>query len=165
MRVEALAALLESVVEEFRRSTSHWQFAHQDIPMACLVDPGFDRMRFIAPITELSNLDEQTKDELLEANFHTTLDARYGSSNGLLFAAFVHPLGSLDDALARSALDQVASLVHTFGTQYSGGTLEFLGARDDNEHGGGDGDEDGAEDDLGDDDDDDPDGSDGMLLN
>lgn len=127
MRIDQLASLLERTVEDFRRSPTHWQFAHQDIPMACLVDPNFDRMRFIAPITEVGELDDATKDAVLEANFHTALDARYASSNGLLFAAFIHPLSSLDEPLARSALDQVASLVHTFGTQYSSGNLEFVG--------------------------------------
>ncbi len=146
MRLEDLAALLERTVEDFQRTPTHWQFAHQDVPMACLVDSNFDRMRFIAPVTELDELDDETKDALLEANFHTALDARYASSNGLLFAAFIHPLSSLDEPLARSALDQVASLVHTFGTEYSSGALEFVGA-----------DEDGLDDvvDLDDEDDDD----------
>jgi hypothetical protein len=130
VRLEELASLLECTVEDFRRSPTHWQFAHQDIPMACLVDSNFDRMRFIAPVTELRELDDATKDAILEANFHTALDARYASSNGLLFAAFIHPLSSLDEPLARSALDQVASLVHTFGTQYSSGNLEFVGSDD-----------------------------------
>jgi hypothetical protein len=131
VKPEELAELLERIVEDFRRSPTHWQFAHHDIPMACLIDPSFDRMRFIAPITELTNLDDGTKDAVLEANFHTALDARYASSNGLLFAAFIHPLSSLDDALARSALDQVASLVHTFGTTFTSGTLEFVGSGED----------------------------------
>jgi hypothetical protein len=126
VRLEDLASLLERTVEDFQRSPTHWQFAHQDIPMACLVDANFDRMRFIAPITEVGELDDATKEAVLEANFHTALDARYASSNGLLFAAFIHPLSSLDEPLARSALDQVASLVLTFGTEYSSGSLEFV---------------------------------------
>lgn len=130
MRLEELASLLERTVEDFRRSPTHWQFAHHDIPMACLVDSNFDRMRFIAPIVEVGELDDATKDAILEANFHTALDARYATSNGLLFAAFIHPLSSLDEPLARSALDQVASLVHTFGTQYSSGNLEFASGGD-----------------------------------
>jgi hypothetical protein len=127
MKLEELLALLERTVEDFRASPTHWQFAHQDIPMACLVDANFDRMRFIAPITETADLDDASKEAVLEANFHTALDARYASSNGLLFAAFIHPLGSLDERLARSALDQVASLVLTFGNQYTSGSLEFVG--------------------------------------
>ncbi len=147
MRLEQLAELLERTVEDFRQSPTHWQFAHHDIPMACLIDQNFDRMRFIAPVTEVGELDDATKDAILEANFHTALDARYASSNGLLFAAFIHPLSSLDEPLARSALDQVASLVHTFGTHYTSGTLEFIGSQDD------------GLDDIDDDDDDDDDGT------
>ncbi|PRP91829.1 hypothetical protein ENSA5_52670 [Enhygromyxa salina] len=130
MTLDELATLLEQTTEDFRQSPTHWQFAHNNIPMACLMDPSFDRMRFIAPVTELSSLGPAIKDRLLEANFHTALDARYGSSNGLLFAAFIHPLSSLAPGLARSALDQVASLVQTFGTHYTGGTLEFVGGHD-----------------------------------
>lgn len=148
MTLDDLATLLARTTEDFRRNTTHWQFAHQGVPMACLTDPSFDRMRFIAPIKEMSKIDDETKDAVLEANFHTALDARYGSSNGLLFAAFIHPLSSLEATLAVSALDQVASLVQTFGSHYSGGTLELMGGRESN---------------LGDDDDDDDDS--GPLLN
>jgi hypothetical protein len=139
MTVDELSELLAQVTEDFRQSPTHWQFIHDGIPMACLTDPGYDRMRFIAPITELSDIDDATKDAVLEANFHTALDARYGSSNGLLFAAFLHPLSSLEDALARSALDQVASLVHTFGSQFTSGSIEFasdVDDDDDDENGG-----------------------------
>ncbi|KIG17092.1 hypothetical protein DB30_03689 [Enhygromyxa salina] len=130
MTLDELADLLERTTEDFRRSATHWQFAHLGIPMACLTDPNFDRMRFIAPVTELSKIDEETKDAVLEANFHTALDARYASSNGLLFAAFIHPLSSLEATLATSALEQVASLVQTFGSHYSGGTLELIGSHE-----------------------------------
>ncbi|NVB39523.1 hypothetical protein G6O69_16900 [Pseudenhygromyxa sp. WMMC2535] len=126
MTFDELAALLESTTQDFRQTATHWQFVHEGIPMACLTDLEFDRMRFISPITELVNLDEPTKDRVLEANFHTALDGRYCVSNGLLFAAFIHPMSSLDPALARSALDQVASLVHSFGTRFSSGELEFM---------------------------------------
>jgi hypothetical protein len=130
MTVDELAELLNQTTDDFRRSATHWQFIHEGIPMACLTDLGYDRMRFIAPITELSQIDDATKDAVLEANFHTALDARYGTSNGLLFAAFLHPLSSLEGALARSALDQVASLVHTFGSHFTSGAIEFTGNRE-----------------------------------
>jgi hypothetical protein len=151
MTVEELAQLLNDATDDFRRSPTHWQFIHEGIPMACLTDLGFDRMRFIAPIAELSSIDDATKDAVLEANFHTALDARYGSSNGLLFAAFLHPLSSLEGELARSALDQVASLVHTFGSHFTSGAIEFgHNFGNDREFGF---------------DDDDDDGEDGPLLN
>ena len=131
MTLDELAQLLVQATEDFEAEASHWRFAFRGVPMLCLCDPGFDRMRFIAPVVELVELDEATKDALLEANFHSTLDARYCSSGALLFSAFIHPLSSLDASLARSALDQVASLVETFGTHFSSGALEFVSGSED----------------------------------
>jgi hypothetical protein len=126
MTSEELAALLADETEDFERRSSHWQFAFFDVPMACLIDEGHDRMRIIAAIGDADELDESAKDAMLSANFHTALDARYGVSHGTVFSAFIHPLTSLEPELVRSALEQVASLVHTFGSHYTGGTLEFV---------------------------------------
>ncbi|NJL83304.1 MAG: hypothetical protein HC890_10765, partial [Chloroflexaceae bacterium] len=54
-----------------------------------------------------------------------TLDARYAVSNGVVFAAFVHPLSTLDERDFLSALRQVSQLVRNFGTSYSSGALSF----------------------------------------
>ncbi len=32
---------------------------------------------------------------MMIANFHTALDARYAISDGVIYAAFIHPLSSL----------------------------------------------------------------------
>ncbi len=133
MNSNELAQQLAVETQEFQRRPSHWQFVHYEVPMACLIDEPHDRMRIIAAIGDADDLDEETKDALLEANFHTALDARYATSNGVLFAAFIHPLGSLSSSLLRSVIDQIASLVHTFGSHYTGGTLEFVGGKDDEE--------------------------------
>jgi hypothetical protein len=90
-----------------------------------MVDERFDRMRIIAPIAEIEEVTDEVRDACLEANFHTALDARYATSDGVLYAAFIHPLASLDAELAESALHQVASLVETFGTTFSSGSLVF----------------------------------------
>ena len=154
MTLDELSALLAAATEDLKLEPSHWRFVFQGVPMVCLSDAGFDRMRFIAPIIEVAKLDEATKDELLEANFHTALDARYASSGGLLFATFIHPIASLDATLARSALDQVASLVRTFGTHYTSGALEFVaGSELEVDEGDGDGGDDPDE------------GGGGLLLN
>lgn len=64
---------------------------------------------------------------VLEANFHSALDARYATSDGVLYAAFIHPLSPLTEAEVRSAVAQVASLVRSFGTTYSSGELVYGG--------------------------------------
>ena len=61
----------------------------------------------------------------MKANFHTALDARYAISDGILWAAFIHPLKELTTEQVKSAITQVYSCARTFGTHYSGGTLIF----------------------------------------
>lgn len=53
---------------------------------------------------------------MLEANFHSALDVRYATSNGLVYAAYIHPLSLLRREEIHSALRHVAKLVKTFGT-------------------------------------------------
>ena len=62
---------------------------------------------------------------MLEANFHSALDGRYAISNGMVYAAYIHPLSPLRPEEVRSALRQVAELGKTFGTTYSSGELLF----------------------------------------
>jgi hypothetical protein len=82
-----------------------------------------DRMRIVAPIAMVENLDPRVLEVLLRANFRNTLDARYGISDGVIYALFLHPISSLTPALLRSGLSQVVSLVKTFGTSFSSGAM------------------------------------------
>ena len=52
-------------------------------------------MRLIAPVAKRESLQATHLEILLRANFHTTLDARYALSNGIVYAAFLHPLSTL----------------------------------------------------------------------
>jgi hypothetical protein len=88
-------------------------------------DPANDRMRIMAPIVLVEKLDPRVFDVLLKANFHSTLDARYAVSEGIIYAAFLHPISSLSPVLLESALTQVLSLVKTFGSSFSSGELTF----------------------------------------
>ena len=125
MDLEELQGLLSEVAQDVEGDDGAWQFDLDDVRVACLTDARFDRMRLIAPVVEIDELTDEQRDECLQANFHTALDARYATSDGVLYAAFIHPLGSLTAEDLRSALTQVVNLVHTFGSSYSGGTLVF----------------------------------------
>lgn len=105
------------------------QFAFDGVPMACISDVRHDRMRLIAPVRKTSELTPAEKDRILEANFHTALDARYATSRETLYAVFVHPLSSLTEKDLRAAIHQVSTLAKTFGTSYSSGDLSFGGSR------------------------------------
>ncbi|MAG32473.1 MAG: hypothetical protein CL908_16445 [Deltaproteobacteria bacterium] len=97
------------------------------ITLYLISDPKNDRMRIIAPFKLVGRVDPRVIPVLLEANFQNTRDARYAISEGVIYAAFLHPISSLTPELIGSALDQVVSLVKTFGTSFSGGALP-LGA-------------------------------------
>ncbi len=107
------------------------EFVHDGLFMACISDTLFDRMRLIAPIVEEDQVTEKQKRAVLAANFHTALDARYATSDGVLYAAFIHPLSPLTEEELASAIRQVAALARNFGTTYSSDELIYGGGRQD----------------------------------
>lgn len=103
------------------------------VQMAIISDTAHDRMRIIAPVVSYDELDESTKDTIMQANFRSALDARYAVSNGILYSVFIHPLAPLTEAELQSAMLQVANLVLTYGEQYSSGELVYGGVAGENE--------------------------------
>ena len=95
------------------------------ISVYLISDPKNDRMRIVALIARVENVDPRVNAVLLRANFNRTLDARYAVSDGVIYAAFLHPISSLSSDLLESALAQVLSLAKTFGTTFSSGKLHF----------------------------------------
>lgn len=125
MDLDELEQVLRDVADEIDGEEGRWHLRMGEVALACMTDLRFDRMRLIAPIAELEEVSEEVRDACLEANFHTALDARYATSDGVLYAAFIHPLSPLDSDQAESAVRQVANLVETFGTTFSSGALVF----------------------------------------
>lgn len=125
MDLDELERVLRRVADEIEGDEGRWQLRLGEVALACMTDLRFDRMRIIAPIAEVEEVNDEIRDACLEANFHTALDARYASSDGVLYAAFIHPLSPLDAELVESAVRQVANLVETFGTTFSSGALVF----------------------------------------
>ena len=125
MTGEMLARTIEQVAGEFEISGNVMQFTFSDVPMICIYDVGQNRMRLVAPIAATSDITSQQLDIAMEANYHTALDGRYATSDGVLYAAYIHPLNVLRKPELMSALRQVASLVSTFGTTYTSGELIF----------------------------------------
>lgn len=102
-----------------------WELQFQGVRLTCLAQQDADRMRIITPITRLKDVTPKQLFRAMEANFHTALDARYATARGLLFSAFIHPLGALDEKALQSAVYQVASLAVTFGSEYTSGVMRF----------------------------------------
>lgn len=121
----ALDALLRKEVDTVKGEAPVWQFEFRGVNMAVFTDQSSDRMRIIAPILPVEEIDAEIMKLLMEANFHTALDARYATSDGVVYSTFIHPLSSLTQDDFRSALKQVSSLVLTFGTTFSSGSVGF----------------------------------------
>ena len=100
-------------------------FKYLGAKMLFLSDDKYNRMRIVSSITTYSNLAPKIKDSLMNSNFHLALDARYAVSEDVLYAAFIHPISTLDEEDFKSALKQVYNLVVSFGKTYSSGQLEF----------------------------------------
>ncbi len=125
MTVGTLQGILKETVENLKGDSGQWRFTYADVEMALLISVPHDRMRIVAPIGSEAQLTDQQRKRMLEGNFHSALDVRYATSNGLVYAAYIHPLSPLRREEIQSALRQVAELVKTFGTTYSSGELSF----------------------------------------
>ncbi len=125
MSQESLAKLIEEIVATAQISGNVVEFRSEGVAITSVSDAAHDRMRLITPIAKLDSLKEAHLEVLLIANFHTTLDARYAVSEGVIYAAFLHPLSTLTRVGLESAIQQVSALSRNFGSSYSSGKLIY----------------------------------------
>ncbi len=127
MTNERLQQILQRIDPEFTGSPGLWQIQVENIPVRVITDTNADRMRIVAPIRKAEELSPQEMLRILQANYDTTLDARYAVGQGVLWSTFVHPLSSLTDRDFVSGLGQTVNIVLTYGKTYSSGTFTFGG--------------------------------------
>jgi hypothetical protein len=127
MSQESLAAHIDRVAGPIEVSSGAVRFEYQGVTMLCISDVTYDRMRLVAPIAKREDVEPLQLEIMLSANYHTSLDARYALSEGIVYAAFLHPLSTLDPADLESAIRQVAALARNFGSSYSSDELIFGG--------------------------------------
>lgn len=125
MTQSKLGSLISEFGTEVVGNGVAWQFVYNQVPMLCISDASADRMRLVAPIVGMDKLTEEHKDRMLQANYHSVLDTRYAISEGVVYAVFVHPLSTLQEADFLSAMKQTAYSALTFGSSYSSGEYNF----------------------------------------
>ncbi|MCH7672893.1 MAG: hypothetical protein IIB72_12085, partial [Proteobacteria bacterium] len=125
MSQELLAKHIESIAGRIEGSLNVIEFQYESVSIACVSDSTHNRMRLITSIAKVDSLRMIDLETLLTANFHTTLDARYAISEGVIYAAYLHPLSSLSREQLESAIRQVSALSRNFGSSYSIGELMF----------------------------------------
>ena len=125
MSQQQMEQIVTDKVDVHDQKQGYVVFSYRDVRMALISDTNHDRMRIVAPVIEYSSLSEGQRIKVMEANFDRALDARYALRQGVLYAAYMHPLSPLDPAQLEQALEQVANLAITFGSTYSSGPLTF----------------------------------------
>ena len=127
MDVTRLDQLIRRLDEQAEGGQGRWQLSVDGRTVTVLADADADRMRVIVPVARSADLERDLLYRLLQANFDSALDARYSIARGVLWSAFIHPLGSLTDAGFVSGVGQVVNLAATFGSSFSSGALIFEG--------------------------------------
>jgi len=132
MTLELVNTIIRQEASNVNRvNQQQWQFQLQGRSMVVVANEQHNRMRIITPITQVQELSSEELFKMMVANYHSALDARYAiNQEGVVVAVFLHPLTSLQQPDFRSALNQVASLATTFGSNYSSGELYFNNEND-----------------------------------
>jgi len=105
----------------------YWKIQYKNIPVYIITSEKANRMRIISPIKSSEALGKDNLYRMMQANFDSTLDARYSIAKGKLWSAFIHPLNELTDEQFFSGLAQTITLVNSYGDTYSSGALVFSG--------------------------------------
>ena len=127
MTLDRLDTILRALDEAAQTNGRMWQITIADTPVLIITDPDNDRMRALAPVTEVENIEDGALRRMMQANFDTALDARYAIARDMVWATYIHPLAPLEKDQLISALGQVVNLAQTYGTLYSGGAMQFGG--------------------------------------
>src|SRR5262245_37823251 len=169
MTTQAMGKLLDSYLTELEGQPGFWRGSRNETPVFVFSDDEHDRMRIMAPIGVVEDLDAELLHVLLQANYDRALDARYAMRGNELWSVVVHPLATLATDDLPSLFDQVVLLVKNTGSTFASTELVFRSfpgddivlepADDDDEegaedeestgNGNGDGDEDDEDDDEG----------------
>lgn len=122
---------MEKIVKEMAETSQGEQgvveFKYNKLSLYLISDTVHDRMRIISPVIDYDQLSSEQLHDILESNYHKSLDARYALSDGVLYSTYIHPLSVLTEEQIESAVIQVANLAASFGKDYSSGVLTYGG--------------------------------------
>ncbi|MEM7319564.1 MAG: hypothetical protein AAF408_11145 [Pseudomonadota bacterium] len=127
MTYERLGRIIFALDDNAQPQGPGFQLTIEDVPIFVVTDLASDRMRALVPIRSATDLTSDELRRLMQANFDTALDARYAIANGVLWAAYIHPLSPLKKDQFISGLGETVNIALTYGTLYSGGVMQFDG--------------------------------------
>ncbi|MGF1544344.1 MAG: hypothetical protein ACFB00_07585 [Parvularculaceae bacterium] len=108
-------------------------FTVSGTPVLFVHDVNANRMRLMSPAANVAEVGADELMRLMQANFESALDARYGVASGIVWSTFIHPLSTLSSEEFVSGLGQVVNLVNSYGGSYNSGVFSFGGGDNANE--------------------------------
>lgn len=120
-----MGKLLDSYVTDLEGQPGFWRGVRNDVPVFVFSDDEHDRMRIMAPIGVVEELDSDLLHVLLQANYDRALDARYAMRGNELWSVVVHPLATLATDDLPAMFDQVTTLVKNTGSTFASTELVF----------------------------------------
>ncbi|UAB89493.1 hypothetical protein I5192_02100 [Ruegeria sp. SCSIO 43209] len=127
MTYERLGKIIFALDPQAQPIGPGFELTISDVTVLVVTDTNADRMRAMVAIGSAADLSPADLQRMMQANFDSTLDARYAIANGTLWAAFIHPLSLLQRDQLISGLAQTVNIANTYGTLYTGGAAEFGG--------------------------------------
>lgn len=122
-----LSEIIQNMGEQYQVNEGLWQLRVGNHAVTIFADEEADRVRIVVPITETEELTQRHLYRIMQANFDSTMDARYAIAKEILWSAYVQPLSTLTDEGFLHGLGQAVNLVDTFGSSFSSGSHTFIG--------------------------------------
>jgi len=125
MTTQAMGKLLDSYLTDLEGQPGFWRGVRNEVPVFVFSDDEHDRMRIMAPIGVVEELESDLLHVLLQANYDRALDARYAMRGNELWSVVVHPLATLATDDLPAMFDQVTTLVKNTGSTFASTELVF----------------------------------------
>jgi len=125
MNNETMGKIITKEAPKVDGRLGNWQVLYGERIIYIVTDEKANRMRIFTPVIEEENLEEGQLKKMLEANFHSALDAKYSLYEGLVITVYTHPLKELQTDQFVDAMQQVVNLANTFGGSYSSTSVIF----------------------------------------
>ena len=133
MTTASIGKILDSYLTDLDGRPGFWRGTRHEVQLFVLSDDDHDRMRIMAPIGEVQELESELLQVLLQANYDRALDARYAMRGKEVWSVTVHPLATLAPDDFANFLDQVVRLVKNTGSTYASSELVFGGDSSDDD--------------------------------
>lgn len=127
MNDERLSQIIEELGDKVDGQPGYWEFCLEGRKLVVVTDEHHNRMRCMTAVVEEAKLSAKLRRVLLQANFDRALDAKYATSQDIVWALFTHPLRELTARQFIDAAKQVKALADNYGTSFSSTNIVFDG--------------------------------------